>query len=132
MRQTIGRLAKGASVVVGTLVLLLVGTLAYLGIPQNAAGMAAKGICSAAWVAGRPLAHLMDEEVLPASPVLAAISISVNEVQHTVTARFAGIVSRRAALVRNRGCVLDVEPDPLAQAYQPSVEAGMPLSLIHI
>jgi len=126
MRQTIGRLAKGASVVVGTLVLLLVGTLAYLGIPQNAAGMAAKGICSAAWVAGRPLAHLMDEEVLPASPVLAAISISVNEVQHTVTARFAGIVSRRAALVRNRGCVLDVEPDPLAQAYQPSVEAGMP------
>jgi len=108
------------------LAVLVVITLSYLGIPQNAAGMAAKGVCSAAWVAGRPVANLMAEEVLPASPVLQAISISVDEVQHTVTARFAGVVSRRASLVRNRGCVLDVEPDPKAQPYQPWADRATP------
>lgn len=111
------------------LVLAVVGALAYLGIPQNAAGMAAKGICSAAFVAGRPIANLMAQEVLPASPVLHAISISVDEVAHTVTARFAGVVSRRASLVSQRGCVLDAEPDPAAKPYQPSADTSAPWPL---
>jgi hypothetical protein len=108
------------------MVMFVVGALAYLGIPQNAAGMAAKGICSAAFVAGRPIANLMAEEVLPASPVLKAISISVDEIAHTVTARFAGVVSRRASLVSQRGCVLDAEPDPTAKPYQPSFDSAVP------
>lgn len=108
------------------LVLLVVGALVYLGIPRNAAGMAAKGICSAAWVGGRPTAQLMAEEVLPASPVLKAISVTIDEAQHTVTARFAGMVSRRAVLVRDRGCVLDVEPDPQAQPYKPQADRATP------
>jgi len=113
--QWVRRLLLG---VVG-LVVLVFGALFYLGIPQNAAGMAAKGICSAAFVAARPAGNQMAEDVLPASPVLQAISVSVNTADHTVTARFAGLVSRRAALVSQRGCVLDAEPDPAAKPYQP-------------
>ena len=108
------------------MVAFAIAVLAYLGIPQNAAGMAAKGICSAAFVAGRPVANLMAQEVLPASPVLHSIRISVDEAAHTVTARFAGLVLRRAALVSQRGCVLDAEPDPTAKPYRPSADMATP------
>lgn len=88
--------------------------------------MAAKGICSAAFVVGRPAKELFAEDVLPASPVLAAISLSVDEADHSVTARFAGAVSRRAMLVWDRGCVLDVEAGPGVPAYKPSVDGTKP------
>ena len=90
------------------LALLLVGALMYFGIPRNAAGMAAKGICSAAFAASRPWQDLMAQDVLPASPVLHLISIDVNEPARAVTAKFAGLFARRAMLLPNRGCVLDV------------------------
>ncbi len=90
------------------LALLLAGVLLYFGIPQNAAGMAAKGICSAAFVAGRPWQNLMAQDVLPASPVLRLISIDVDEPGRAVTAKFAGLFARRAVLLPDRGCVLDV------------------------
>lgn len=108
------------------LLCLVAGALVYLGIPQNAAGMAAKGVCSAAFVAGRPWHNLMAEDVLPASPVLGAIRLSVDEAAHSVTARFGGLFPRRAVLLRGRGCVLDLEPDPTAQAYQSAVDASKP------
>ena len=41
----------------GLLLLAAVGALLVLDIPRNASGMAAKGICSAAFVAGRPVAQ---------------------------------------------------------------------------
>ena len=104
------------------LVGLVVVAMVSIGLPQFAAGMAAKGVCSAAFVAGRPLQNLLAEEVLPASPILKLVSVAVDSSNHTVTASFAGLTSRRAALVRNRGCVLDVEPDPLARPYKPSVD----------
>lgn len=97
--------------------LLIAAALWYLGIPQNAAAMAAKGVCSAAFVAGRPTAQLLAEEVLPASPVLQAISVNIDTQQRAVTATFAGLVSRRAVLARDRGCVLNLEPDPSAGIY---------------
>jgi len=120
------RIAAGLVLTVLGLVVVLAGGLLYFGIPQNAAGMAAKGICSAAFVAGRPVQNLMAEDVLPASPVLQAIRVVVDESKHTVTARFAGVVSRRAALLRDRGCVLDAEPDPQATAYTPVSDASRP------
>ncbi len=104
------------------LLMLAVGGLMYFEIPGNAAGMAAKGICSAAFVAGRPRQDLMAQDVLPASPVLALIQVSVNETEHSVTARFAGVVSRRAVLLKARGCVLDLQPDASARPYAPSVD----------
>ena len=82
------------------LLALVYGVLMVYGIPQNAAGMAAKGICSAAFVAGRPVQNLFAEDVLPASPVLGAIRISIDERTHSVTATFAGLVSRRAEIGR--------------------------------
>ena len=87
--------------------MLAVAALLYLGIPQNAAGMAAKGVCSAAFVAGRPWQTLLADDVVPASPVLALISIAVDEKAASVTAKFAGLFARTALLLPSRGCVLD-------------------------
>ena len=108
------------------LIVLAIGALMYLGIPQNAAGMAAKGLCSAAFVAGRPRQDLMAQDVSPASPVLALIKADIDEASHSVTARFAGLISRRAVLLGNRGCVLDLEPDATAVAYTPVVDTDQP------
>ena len=57
--------------------LLAIAALMAMDIPRGAAGMAAKGICSAAFVAGRPPQTLLADEVLPASPVLQLISVCV-------------------------------------------------------
>lgn len=89
------------------LVAVVGGALLYIGIPQNAAGMAAKGICSAAFVAGRPVATLLADDVLPASPVLGLIGVDVRAAERRVHATFAGAFQRSATLLPNRGCVLD-------------------------
>ncbi|MDE2416813.1 MAG: serine hydrolase [Burkholderiales bacterium] len=110
-----------------TLGVLVFGVLAYYGIPANAAGMAAKGVCSAAFVAGRPAQDLFAQDVLPANPILASIRIdAVDQSEHSVTASFLGLVSRRAVLVRDRGCVLDLPVDTTAQAYKPATNAAQP------
>lgn len=108
------------------LLFVVVGALLYFRIPQNAAGMAAKGVCSAAFVAHRPPAELMAQDVLPASPVLRAIFLQVDESQRSVTARFAGLFARRAVLLPERGCVLDAEPDPHPPTAAPTVNAAAP------
>lgn len=94
------------------LVLLVVGALLVLGIPGFAAGMAAKGICSATFVAGRTGPGLLQAEVLPADPVLTPVSVTVDPVQRSVTGRYAGLFARRAVWLPDRGCVLDLEPAP--------------------
>lgn len=70
--------------------------------------MAAKAVCSAAFVAGRKADGLMESDVLPASPVLKLASVEVNEKDKRVTGRFAGMFTRVAVWLPNRGCVLDV------------------------
>src|SRR5674476_211602 len=132
MTKAIGWFKRTMLLLLGLLIALLmvaVGGLMYFHIPQNAAGMAAKGICSAAFVAGRPAQDLMAQDVLPASPVLSAIKVTIDEANHSVTARFAGLLSRRAVLLSQRGCVLDLEPDATAKAYVPAVDAGQPWPL---
>ena len=109
------------------LTLLIAGALMYLGIPRNAAGMAAKGICSAAFVAGRPWQNLMAQDVLPASPMLKLISIGVDEAGLSVSARFAGMFKRTAALLPDRGCVLDVvDGGVFAPPVALSAQTGLP------
>ncbi len=121
------------------LVALAIGALLYLRIPQNAAGMAAKGICSAAFLAGRPWQKMLADDVLPASPVLGLISVAVDENAHKVTARFAGLFARQAVLLPQRGCVLDVAPAsasaPAAKRVNPDIgqlwpqgEAALPVT----
>jgi CubicO group peptidase (beta-lactamase class C family) len=110
---------------VGLVVVLLavvVGALLWLNIPSNASGMAAKSVCSAAFVAGRPAdaATLMEQDVVPASPALTLISTEINEAEHTVTSKFLGLFKRQASLVSKRGCVLDEPADPTAQPYTPA------------
>lgn len=108
------------------LLLVVVGALLYFRIPHNAAGMAAKGVCSAAFVAQRPVADLMAQDVLPASPVLRAIFVQVDEKQRSVTARFAGLFARRAVWLPERGCVLDAEPASTPAVAAPVVDAAAP------
>ena len=56
------RLLKYIAVGLLILVLTVLAVLLYFGIPRNAAGMAAKGVCSAAFVAGRPSDRLMEQD----------------------------------------------------------------------
>ena len=121
----IRRVFYATSALVLGVALLAIAALVALGIPRNAAGMAAKGICSAAFVAERPLPQLLAEEVLPASPVLSAIAVSVDRQGRSVTARFAGLFARRATYVAQRGCVLDLDPASAeAQAAAPAASAA--------
>ena len=124
-----GWIKRGLLLLSGLLLAVLalaIAALLYLRIPQNAAGMAAKGVCSAAFVAGRPTQNLLADDVLPASAVLALVTVNIDEASHSVTARFAGVIARRAVLLPNRGCVLDLEPDASAQAYKPAVDIRQP------
>lgn len=116
-----------SGLVLGLLVLVVVALLA-LRIPSNAAGMAAKGICSAAFVAQRAVPGLFAAEVLPASPVLGLIGVSVDEPGRRVTARLAGLFERHAQWLPARGCVLDVESagTDAARLVRPVADATAP------
>ncbi len=114
------------------LVLALLAALAAAliasGIPRNAAGMAAKGVCSAAFVAHRPAASLLAQDVLPASAVLRLIDLSIDEPARRVRARFAGLFERQAQWLPARGCVLDT-PDAqasVAAAPRPAADEQSP------
>ena len=112
------RLLWGALVLIVLLLGAALGVLVYLDVPQNAAGMAAKGICSVAFVAGRgklgERGSLLAEEVLPASPVLAVIRVDIDEKEKRTTGKFAGMFTRTAMWMPNRGCVLDAAGSQLA------------------
>src|SRR5450830_664615 len=127
MAQASGWIKRGLQIGSGLLVALMtlaIAALLYLGIPQNAAGMAAKGVCSAAFVAGRPWQKMLADDVLPASPVLDLISVAVDEDARTVTAKGPiGLIARRAVLLPQRGCVLDVAP---ASASAPTAKRVNP------
>lgn len=77
-RPFVRRLLRLLLIAAVALPVLGVGALLALDIPRNAAGMAAKGICSAAFVAQRPPDGLLAADVLPASRVLALISATVH------------------------------------------------------
>jgi CubicO group peptidase (beta-lactamase class C family) len=120
-----GRIAGRTALIVLLLVVFVVGIgiayLLHLRIPQNAAGMAAKTVCSSAFVGGRTAdaTVLMEEDVLPADPALRIIGTTIDEEARSVTSRFLFFISRQASLLPDRGCVLDEEPDPQAQPYVP-------------
>lgn len=107
---------RGLLRLIGALLAILAvvaGVLVYLRVPQNTAGMAAKSVCSAAFVAGRPVTDdLMAQDVAPASGFHRVISTSIDVSDRTVTARFMGLFPRTSALVTDRGCVLDLVSDP--------------------
>jgi CubicO group peptidase (beta-lactamase class C family) len=126
------RWLKRILVVVGVLVVVLVATvvggLFWFHIPQNAAGVVAQTVCSAAFVSGRdkPVDQLIASDVAPQSPVLGVVSASIDHDQHTVTAKFLGVISRTSALQTRRGCVLDGDVDPSAKPYVPAAANPAP------
>src|ERR1035437_8752385 len=77
---------------------LAIGGLLYLRIPQNAAGMAAKGVCSAAFVAGRPRPTLMADDVLAASAVLGLINVALDENARAVPATLISLSAGLAGI----------------------------------
>lgn len=115
---------KWIFIVIGILFVVLIGAVvAFLlvtGIPSNGAAMAAKGVCSAKFVADRPgdAQQLFNEDILPASPAFKVISVEMNETDRSVTGKFLGMFSRTATLHPNQGCVLDLPADPAAQPFQ--------------
>ncbi len=125
-RPSVRRALRITVVCAVALLLLAVGALIALGIPRNAAGMAAKGICSAAFVAHRPVVGLLQADVLPASPVLHLIDVSVQEDDQRVQARFAGLFERQAQWLPDRGCVLDLGHGPVRAPTRPLVDTSRP------
>lgn len=118
------RIALAFGVVVALVAVLIAaafGYLVYLKVPQSAAGITAKAICSGAFVAGRDPNTLFDDDVIGASPILNIVAVKVDEQNHSVTAKTLGMFNQTASLQPDRGCVLGLPPDPNAVPYQPSV-----------
>ena len=113
------RILIAFGVIVGLLLVAVIGVLWWLRLPSTAAGMAAKAVCSATFVAGRPAdaAALMEQDVTPASAFFGLTKIDINTDEHYVTGRFLGIIKRQASLTTDRGCVLDLPADPSAVPY---------------
>ena len=108
----IARILIALLVLVVLLIAVIIGALLYFHIPSNASGMAAKSICSAAFVAGRDedATTLMEQGCPARQPGPPVISTEIDDQQHTVTAKFLGLFPRQASLVTDRGCVLDLPP----------------------
>lgn len=111
------RLLLGLLVLLLALVAVVVGAMFYFKVPANSAGLAAQTVCSGTFVAGRDSQEVFTEDVLPQSPALSLISMEVDQAGSSVTAKFLGVVSRQASLLPDRGCVLDLPPDPAAQPF---------------
>lgn len=111
------------------IVLLLaavVGVLWFTGIPGNSAGLTAQTVCAGTFVSGRDPQAVYTDDVLPQSPALSLVSIDVDQSDQVVTAKFLGLVERQAALHNDRGCVLDLPPDPAAQPFTPAPASSQP------
>lgn len=105
---------------------IILGVLLYFHIPSNSAGLAAQTVCSGTYVSGRDTQTVFTDDVLPQSPALSVVSVSADQPNRTVTAKFLGIWSRQAAYLPNRGCVLDAAPDPAAVPFVNKPESTEP------
>ena len=116
------RILAGIGVLVVVLLVAAIGLLWWFHIPSNAAGVVAQTVCGAKYVSGRdlPTADLVKSDVAPQSPILAVVSTDVDDTNHTVTAKFLGLVSRTSSLQSKGGCVLDAPADTSAKPYVPA------------
>jgi len=119
---------------------LLLGAFAWLGIPATAAGLVAKNLCSGVFVARRAQADVLAADVLPASPLLWLVHVSVDEGRQLVRGRMLWSAERTAMRLPGLGCVLDPTPallngtadDPAARQAGaaptdgPPQDAGLP------
>ena len=113
-------------ILVVLLIAAVVGLLWFTGIPANSAGLTAQTVCAGTFVSGRDPQAVYADDVLPQSPALSLVSIDVDQTRRAVTATFLGLVGRQATLQTDRGCVLDLPPDPDAMVYQPAPASDQP------
>jgi len=91
--------------------LLIVATAAaavaayQLGIAQSAAGMAAKNVCSAMFLANRSEHDVITHDILPASVVLRLARINTDTQRRQVSASLPGTGDRYAVFKGELGCV---------------------------
>jgi len=80
--------------------------LAYqIGIPQSAAGMAAKNVCSAMFIANRSGDEVIAHDIVPASVVLRLARINPDTDRRQVSASLPGTEDRYAIFRDELGCV---------------------------
>jgi CubicO group peptidase (beta-lactamase class C family) len=117
------RILLGALTAVLVVISAAIGFLLFKEFPQNAAAWAAKAVCSGAFVAGRDPDAVYEEDVAGVHPVFKAVSVKVDEATHSVTAKTVGLFPRTATLQPERGCVLELPPDPAAETYVPATNS---------
>ena len=125
-RKWIKRTLIAIAAVIVFLLALIITVLLYFRIPSNSAGLAAQTVCSGTFVSGRNADDVFTQDVLPQSPALSIVKTSADPATRSVTAKFLWIVERRASLLPNRGCVLDVDPDSSAQPFTAQSENPAP------
>ncbi len=81
--------------------------LVYLSIVLSAAsGFSAKNICSGYFLSGMPGQMIVEQVLVPASPLLANISFEIDTGKRTVDAEIFGFSRRRAEFNPGTGCTL--------------------------
>lgn len=95
----------------------VVTALVQLNIPSSAAGMAAKLVCSATFVAKRNPQDVMREDVRPASIVMQLATVRVDQQRRYVAGNMPGSAERFAVWHQGRGCTL-LEPGELPDPRQ--------------
>lgn len=113
------RVALALLALLVVLLAVVIGALLWFNVLGNAVNLAAKSVCSAAFVAGREADAdvLMEQDVLPASFVLNAVSTEIDVGQKQVDSSMLLFWNGSAALVSDRGCVIGAEPDPTAEPF---------------
>ncbi len=101
------------------LALVALAAMVTMGAPRHVAGLGARSVCSAVFVAGRDAERVFDDDVRPASFALALMTIEVDHARKQVHARFVGGFERQARYLGQRGCVLDADDDASAVDVPP-------------
>ena len=75
-----------------------------------AAGYKAKTLCSGVFVSGRPEDAVLTEELeLADQPILWLVSSEIDRFSQVASARFLGVMERRAVFRRGLGCTLAID-----------------------
>lgn len=119
-RSWIKRILLVVAALIVLLLALVIAALLFFHVPSNVAGLTAQSVCSGAFVAGRDAQEVFTADVAPQSPATQLVSFSADGQTKSVQAKFLGMFTREASLLPNRGCVLDLPPDPAAQPYTPT------------
>lgn len=82
----------------------------WLGVPAVVGGLAARGVCSAVYLAGRAPDAVLREDLAPAHPLLRWVSLHLAPTEHSVTAQLGWFDARTARYLPPFGCVLDPTP----------------------